>query len=211
MSENLPLPKLLVATTSAGKLREFLQLLAPLPATILTPKDIGLDLDVEEGETSFVENAILKARAYHQASGGLMTLAEDSGFEVDALGGEPGVISARWGGTDYAVKNRLILDRLNGLPDDRRGCQYISVIAIAMPDGRVYRRTGTCRGRVADAPRGSNGFGYDPIFFVPRKGRTMAELDGAEKDAISHRGQAIRRAWPLLNRLLNEVANGLKR
>jgi XTP/dITP diphosphohydrolase len=198
-------PKLLVGTTSAGKLREFLQLLAPLPATILTPSDLGLDLEVEEGETSFLENAVIKARAYQQASG-LLTLAEDSGFEVDALGGEPGVISARWGGTDYEVKNRLIADRVAGQPPEQRGCRYISVLAILTPAGRLYRRTGTCRGRVADGPRGTNGFGYDPIFYVPRLHRTMAELDGAEKDRISHRGQAVRRAWSLLERLVAEAA-----
>jgi XTP/dITP diphosphohydrolase len=199
----------LVGTTSAGKLREFRDLLAPLSARIVTPIDIGLDLDPEEGEESFVANAMLKARAYQQASG-LLTLAEDSGFQVDAMNGEPGVVSARWGGSDYTIKNQLIVDRLTGLPPERRGCQYISVLVLATPDGRVYRRTGTCRGHVADAPRGTNGFGYDPIFYVPRLRRTMAELDGPEKDAISHRGRAVRRAWPLLERLVAEAADAPK-
>jgi XTP/dITP diphosphohydrolase len=201
---NTTLPLLLVGTTSAGKIRELRQLLADLPARVVFPTDLGLDLDPEEGETSFVANAKLKARAYRRASG-LMTLAEDSGFAVDALGGEPGVISARWGGTDYTVKNQLILDRLAGLPDERRGCGYVSVLAVAMPDGRIYQRTGWCRGRVAYAPAGTGGFGYDPIFYYPELGKTMAQMESAEKDAISHRGRAVRKSLPLLRALLTEA------
>ena len=199
-------PLLLVGTTSAGKIRELRELLADLPARVVFPSDVGLSLEVEEGETSFVANAILKARAYRRASG-LMTIGEDSGFEVDALGGEPGVISARWGGTDYGVKNRLIIDRLAGLPEDRRGCRYISVLAIATLDGRIFRRTGTCRGRVAHEPAGTGGFGYDPIFYVPQLGRTMAQLETSEKAEISHRGQAVQRALPLLRSLLAAAAD----
>lgn len=198
---NTSLPLLLVGTTSGGKIRELRQLLAELPARVVFPADLGIDLDVPEGETSFVANAKLKARAYRRASG-VMTLAEDSGFSVDALGGEPGVISARWGGTDYTVKNQLVLDRLAGLPDDQRGCGYISVLAIAMPDGRIFQRTGWCRGRVAHAPAGTGGFGYDPIFYYPELGKTMAQMEPAEKDAISHRGRAVRKALPLLRSLL---------
>ena len=198
---NTSLPTLLVGTTSAGKVRELRQLLADLPARVVFPADIGLDMDVPEGETSFVANAKLKARAYRRASG-LLTLAEDSGFAVDALGGEPGVISARWGGSDYAVKNQMILDRLAGLRGDQRGCGYISVVAVATPDGRIFQRTGWCRGVVADAPAGSGGFGYDPIFYYPDLGKTMAQMEAAEKDEISHRGRAIRKALPLLRSLL---------
>ena len=109
-----------------------------------------------------------------------------------ALGGEPGVISARWGGIDYTVKNQLILDRLAGLAAAKRGCGYVTVLAIAMPDGRMFQRTGRCRGLVAEAPAGTGGFGYDPIFFYPELGKTMAQMDGAEKDQISHRGRAAR-------------------
>ena len=202
---NSTLPQLLVGTTSTGKIRELRQLFADLPARVVFPSDIGLDLDVEEGETSFAANARIKARAYRRASG-LMTIAEDSGFVVDALDGEPGVISARWGGSDYTVKNQLILDRLAGLPDERRGCGYVTVLAIAMPDGRIFQRTGTCRGRVAEAPAGTGGFGYDPIFYYPELGKTMAQMEPAEKDAISHRGRAVRKALPLLRSLLVELA-----
>jgi XTP/dITP diphosphohydrolase len=190
------LPILLIGTTSPDKVREYRQLFSHLPARLLTPPDLGIDLDVEEGETSFEENAELKARAFHAASG-VLTLAEDSGFEVDALGGEPGVISARWGGTrDYAVKNRLILERLDGLPRERRACRYVSYVAILTPDGHLHRHNGSCEGYVAFEPAGDGGFGYDPIFFVPELGRTMAQLAPEEKDAISHRGCAARRAAP---------------
>jgi XTP/dITP diphosphohydrolase len=203
MGDTLPL--LLVGTTNAGKIREFRQLLADLPARVVFPQDVGLDMDVAEGETSFAANAALKARAYRRASG-LLTIGEDSGFEVDALGGEPGVISARWGGSDYAVKNRTIIERVAGLTGTQRGCRYVSVLAVATLDGRIFRRTGFCRGLVAEAPAGTGGFGYDPIFYIPKAGRTMAELDAAEKDAISHRGRAVQRALSLLRQLLREPA-----
>lgn len=198
-------PLLLIGTTSAGKLREYRELFADLPARLVTPPDVGIELEVEEGDSSFRENAALKARAFHDASG-LLTVAEDSGFVVDALDGEPGVRSARWGGTDdYAIKNRLILERLAGRPPRDRRCRYVSSLAIVAPDGRLYRRTATCEGIVADAPRGSGGFGYDPIFYLPRFQRTMAELAADEKHRISHRGIAARRALPLLRRLLSEA------
>ena len=195
-------PTLLIGTTSAGKLREFQEILAELPVRLATCADLGIDLDVEEGDESFADNAALKARAFWGASG-LLTIAEDSGFVVDALNGEPGVRSARWGGTDdYSVKNRLILERLSAVPWAERGCGYVSHLAIATPDGRLYRRSGSCRGFVARKPAGNGGFGYDPIFYVPRFERTMAQLSPEEKHRISHRGRATRRALPLLRSLL---------
>ena len=200
-STSTQLPTLLLGTTSAGKIRELRELLADLPARIVIPSDLGIDLDVVEGETSFVANALLKARAFRRASR-VLTVAEDSGFEVDALNGEPGVISARWGGTDYRVKNQLIVDKLAGLPPAQRGCRYITVLAIATLDGKVYQRTGTCTGQVAQAAAGTGGFGYDPIFLVPELGRTMAEIPQSEKAAISHRGRAVAKALPLLRSLL---------
>src|SRR3954469_5302453 len=203
---NTDLPLLLVGTTNAGKIREMRELLADLPARVVFPADLGITLDVEEGETSFVANAMLKARAYRRASG-VLTIGEDSGFEVDALGGEPGVISARWGGSDYQIKNQRIVDMVAGLPDDRRGSRYVSVLAIATPDGRVFQRTGTCRGLVAHEPAGTGGFGYDPIFLIPELGRTMAQLTQEEKAEISHRGRAVRKALPLLRSLLAEIGD----
>jgi XTP/dITP diphosphohydrolase len=197
------LPDLLIGTTSAGKLRELRELLAGLPARLVTPADLGIELDVVEGDRSFAENAALKARAY-QAASGVVTVGEDSGFVVDHLGGEPGVRSARWGDTDdYEVKNRLILERLAGVPWAERRCRYVSHLAIIGPHGRLRRRSGSCAGYVAWEPAGSGGFGYDPIFFVPRYGRTMAELTPEEKNRLSHRGSAVRHALPLLRELLS--------
>ena len=202
MTDRDPRPLLLLGTTSGGKIREFRQLLAALPARLVTPADLGLSMDVAEGDRSFAENAGIKARAYHQATG-LLTLGEDSGFIVDALGGEPGVRSARWGDTDdYGVKNRLILTRLADVPRERRTCRYVSHIAILGPDGRLHRRSGSCRGHVAEVPRGTGGFGYDPIFYVASAGQTMAELAAADKDRLSHRGRSVRHALPLLTELL---------
>ncbi len=196
---------MLVGSTNAGKIREFRELLAPLPARLVTPSDLGIDDDVAEGDRSFAENAALKARAYHAASG-LLTIGEDSGFVVDHLGGEPGVRSARWGGTDdYAIKNRLILDRLAGVECESRRCRYVSHLAIVEPNGKLHRRSGSCRGYVALAPAGSGGFGYDPIFFAPRPGRTMAQLDSEEKNRLSHRAVAVRHAMPLLRTLLSSA------
>ncbi len=203
MSTELPL--LLVGTTNAGKIREMRDLLADLPARVVFPGDLGIDLDVEEGETSFVANAMIKARAFRRASG-VLAIGEDSGFEVDALDGQPGVISARWGGSDYAVKNRRIIEMVAEKPEAGRGCRYVSVLAIATPDGRMYQRTGFCRGVVAHEPAGTNGFGYDPIFLIPELGRTMGQLEPEEKAEISHRGRAVRKALPLLRSLLAEAA-----
>lgn len=199
------LPVLLVGTTNDGKIREMRDLLADLPARVVFPGDLGIDLDVEEGEISFVANAMLKARAFRRTSG-VLTIGEDSGFEVDALNGEPGVVSARWGGSDYAVKNRRVIEMIAGKPEAGRGCRYVSVLAIATPDGRMYRRTGFCRGVIADVPAGTNGFGYDPIFFLPELGRTMAQLEPSEKAEISHRGRAVRKALPLLRSLVEAAA-----
>lgn len=202
MSQSDDRPLLLIGTTSGGKIREYREIFADLPARLVTPPELGIELDVAEGDRSFAENAALKARAFRAASG-VLTIAEDSGFMVDALDGEPGIRSARWGDTgDYAVKNRLILERLRLVPRQDRRCRYVSHIAIVTRDGRLYRRSGACVGYVAPEPVGGGGFGYDPIFFVPRFGRTMAELSAEEKHRISHRGRAARRALPLLESLL---------
>ncbi|MFN8524984.1 MAG: non-canonical purine NTP pyrophosphatase [Chloroflexota bacterium] len=197
-----PTPRLFIATTSGGKIRELKQLLADLPVTLVVPADLGIDLDVAEGTRSFGENAAIKARAYHAASG-LLTLSEDSGFQVDALGGEPGVVSARWGDTeDYGIKNRLILEKLGGVAGAARRCAYVSSIAIIDRFGRLYRRWSRCEGVVAAEPRGTGGFGFDPIFLVPSLGKTMAEMSTDEKGALSHRGRAVRNAMPLLRTLV---------
>ena len=194
-------PRLLLATTSADKIREFRQIFADLPLTLLTPADLGLRLDVEETGATFRENADLKARAFWQAAG-VPCLAEDSGFEVDALGGAPGVQSARWEGSDYARKNRLVIERLAGLSGGARRCRYVCVIAFAGHDGELDPARGELVGRVAKRPAGAGGFGYDPIFYLPRVRRTLAQLPPEAKNALSHRGRAGRRIRPAVEREL---------
>lgn len=194
-------PRLLLATTSADKVREYRRIFADLPLRLLTPPELGLRLEVEESGATFAENADLKAVAY-RAAAGLACLAEDSGFVVDALGGQPGVQSARWEGDDYERKNQLIVERLGGLQGAARRCRYVCAIAFIGPDGRPRRARGELNGRVAEQPAGRGGFGYDPIFYLPRLKRTLAQLEPDQKHAISHRGRAGRRIRPLIERAL---------
>jgi XTP/dITP diphosphohydrolase len=193
---------LLLATTNPGKLREYREIFTELPLRLTTLAEQGIDLDVEETGATFAENALLKARAYAQASG-LLTLADDSGLEIDALGGEPGVRSARWptADTPYPERFKLIFERLAHLPPERRTARFRCVIALARPDGWHEMVEGVAEGIIADAPRGANGFGYDPIFYVPALGATTAELSPEEKHRISHRGRAVRAARDVLLRL----------
>jgi XTP/dITP diphosphohydrolase len=186
-----PGDRLLLATTSAGKQRELRALLGDLPLVLVTPADLGLTLVPEETGTTFAANAAIKAHAYHAAAG-LPTLAEDSGLEVEALGGAPGVYSARWEGLpDGAEKNALLLERLGDVPDDARGCRYLCHIVLLDRDGHEHHASGALQGRVAYAARGAGGFGYDPVFYLPEQGCTVAELPAAEKDRLSHRGRAV--------------------
>ena len=190
---------LLVATTNLHKLEEYRAIFSDLPYRLLSLRDIWLDMDVEETGTTFAENAELKARSYAQASG-LLTLADDSGLEIDALGGAPGVFSARFAGKDTSYEERfhLILERLKGLPTEQRGARFRCVIAIAEPSGATRLVEGVIEGVIADAPRGERGFGYDPIFLVPEIGMTTAELTAEDKNRISHRGRAAQLARVLL-------------
>ncbi len=192
-------PRLLIATNNAHKVAEFRRLLADAGVDLTTPAELGLDLDVEETGETFEENARLKARAFRDASG-LPSLADDSGIEVDALGGRPGVRSARYGGDglDDEGRVRLLLAELEDVPAERRSCRYRVVLVLAEPGGRERVAEGACEGSVAFGPAGDNGFGYDPVFLAPAYGRTVAQLDPAEKDAISHRGQAARRMAAML-------------
>ena len=196
------MPTLLLATTNPGKLREFREIFAELPFHLTTLDEQGIDLEVEETGTTFAENALLKARTYTQASG-LLTLADDSGLEIDALGGQPGVRSARWptADTPYPERFKLIFARLASVPPAERTARFRCVIALARPDGWQEVVEGVVEGIIADAPRGENGFGYDPIFFVPALGSTTAELSPEEKHRISHRGRAARAARDVLLRL----------
>jgi XTP/dITP diphosphohydrolase len=197
--------RLLIATTSAGKLGEWQGLLGDLPLELLTLRDVGIDFDVEETGSTFTQNAVLKAEAYGRASG-LLTLAEDSGLCVAALGGGPGVQSARWEGFDYGHKNALLIRLLEGKTGVARACRYACVAVLRHPDGRTWHARGEVRGQIACAPAGEGGFGYDPVFYIPRLGRTLAEVAIDEKDRISHRGRAAGRIRPILRQLIESGA-----
>ena len=181
------------ATKNEGKMREIRLLTAGTGVAVRSMAEAGLDLDVTETGDSFAENAMLKAVAVMEASG-LPALADDSGLEIDCLDKGPGVYSARYLGEDtpYAVKNRHILDLLADVPEERRAARFVSAVAAAFPDGRRLTAAGVMEGLIARAPAGENGFGYDPIFYVPGEGMTAAQLPLDRKNAISHRGKALR-------------------
>jgi XTP/dITP diphosphohydrolase len=193
--------RLLIASNNAGKLREFETLLAGLPLELVTPAGLGLDLDVQETGATFEENARIKAEAYCLASG-LATLADDSGLEVDALGGAPGVFSARYAGGTDVDRYRKLLAALAGVPAGRRTARFRCVIALAEPGGIIVTTGGAVEGMVGFGPRGEGGFGYDPVFLMPALGLTMAELPATLKDRVSHRAHAALRIRPALRRLM---------
>jgi XTP/dITP diphosphohydrolase len=193
--------QLLIATTSGGKFREWQALLEDLRLELVSLQDAGIDFDVQETGSTYAQNATLKAEAYGRASG-LLTLAEDSGLSVSALHGEPGVHSARWEGVDYAHKNALLIRLLADKRGQERGCRYACVAVLRHPDGRRWHARGELRGEIASAPAGEGGFGYDPVFYVPRLRRTLAEIPIDEKDRISHRGRAAGRIRPILRELV---------
>jgi XTP/dITP diphosphohydrolase len=202
------LTKLLVGTNNPGKVQEYEELLTDLPETleVTFPAREGLMLEVEESGETFEENARIKALAYAQASG-LISLADDSGLEVDALGGAPGVRSARYAGPDANDADRYgkLLDALASVPTDQRSARFRCVVAIALPDGTVHTEDGFCEGEIGLAPRGEHGFGYDPIFIVKgHAGRTMAELPPDIKNEISHRARALMAIQPVLRTLVHE-------
>jgi XTP/dITP diphosphohydrolase len=196
--------KLLVATNNPGKIREYRALLAGLPVTLTFPAEEGLALEVAETGQTFEENACIKAAAYVQASG-LLTLADDSGLEVDALGGAPGVLSARYAGLSASDADRVtkLLSALNGVPVGMRKARFRCVVAVARPDGPVLAAEGTCEGEIGLAPKGEHGFGYDPVFVVQGYGGlTMAELPPELKNQISHRARALIAAREILAEVL---------
>jgi len=196
------MPKLLLATNNAGKAAELRALLEGCGWELVTPSELGIELDVDEVGQSYAENATLKATAFAQASG-LTALADDSGLEVDALDGRPGPRSARYAGADRTDAERVaaLLGELAGVPDERRTARFRAVIAIATPEGSVETVEGAVEGRIGHKPRGENGFGYDPVFVLPERGLTTAELPPEEKHAVSHRGVAARKAREMLERM----------
>jgi len=194
--------KLLLATNNKGKVHEYRSLLKSLPFELVTPAEEGITTTVSEVGESLEENARLKATVF-AAESRLPALADDSGVEVDALGGEPGRLSARYAGevaSDIDRVNYLLL-RLKGVPWEKRSARFRCVIAIVTPDGEVELCSGECRGIIAFEPRGEHGFGYDPIFYLPELNKTMAELPLEVKNQVSHRGRAARKAYRVLERL----------
>lgn len=198
---------LVVATGNPGKFNEIAALLEDLSVLPLPLDRVGPIEVPPEGGESFQENASRKAEAVARASG-YLALADDSGLEVDALGGQPGVRSARFGGPEKsdADRNGLLLEMLQGIPPERRTARFRCVVAIAEPHGAVRLAEGICEGRIALAPRGSRGFGYDPIFEIPTLGKTFAELDPEVKNSLSHRARAMAAARLILEGILEGVS-----
>jgi len=191
--------KLLIATHNTGKKAEYAGLLQGLDLELITLAELEVGLVIAEDGATFAQNALLKARGYAAATG-LLTLADDSGLEVDALGGAPGVHTARYGGEGLSDEERywLLLQNLKGVPDERRGARFRCVIALAWPNGHTELAEGNCEGRIAHEPRGEGGFGYDPIFYLPEFGCAMAELPAEVKNRISHRARAAMVAHEIL-------------
>lgn len=203
------MPTILIATTNPGKLREYAHLFEKVPgARFVSPNDAEIWREVAETGSTMAENALLKARAFYHAlpteargPGGWWVLGDDSGLEVDALGGEPGIYSTRWAGpnTTAADRNRALLQRLEDVPDEKRAARFRCVVALISPQGDEYLTEGTIEGRIAREPRGSGGFGYDPIFELP-DGRRVSELEPDEKNRISHRGIAGAKAAEIVSK-----------
>ena len=195
--------KLVMATSNSGKILEMRDKFSDIPGLVLIPLDTyeNPPAIIEDGAT-FHENAHKKATGAAEFTG-LASMADDSGLVIDALDGYPGIFSARFGGENVSDndRNMMILEKMRGVPIDRRGARFVCVIAIAVPGGRCHYSVGRCEGFIADAPRGSNGFGYDPIFYLPDRGKTMAELAIEEKNKISHRAKALEAAKELLRSL----------
>ena len=194
--------KLLVATNNRGKLREYAELLKAIPFELTTLSEQGITEEVEETGSNLKQNAIHKATAYAKLSG-LTTMADDSGLEVDALGGEPGPLSRRYAGENVSDQGRndYLLAKLRDIPREKRTARFRAVIAIAFPDGKVKTAEGVCEGIIAFGAKGEGGFGYDPIFYLPDIDKHMAELSLAEKNEISHRAKAAQKARRILERL----------
>lgn len=200
-SHQLPM-KLLIATHNRGKQTEYQEILNDLNLELLTLDDVGVTSDVQETGATFEENARLKAMTYARMTG-LLTLADDSGLVVDALNGEPGVLSKRYAGEQKsdAERNAYLLEKLRHVPHDKRAARFVCVIVVADAEGHLWTSEGKCEGEIAFAPRGTNGFGYDPIFIVRGTNRHLAELSSKEKNKISHRGLAAVAARENLIRL----------
>lgn len=191
--------KIIFATTNQGKMKEVRMILADLGCEIYSLKDLNLDVNIVEDGTTFEENAIIKAKTLCQMTGSVV-LADDSGLEVDYLDKAPGIYSARFLGEDtsYDIKNQYIIDKLKDAKGDERSARFVCAIACVYPDGTVETTRGTIEGVIGYAPKGDNGFGYDPIFYLPEYNKTTAELSPEEKNKISHRGKALEKMKVLM-------------
>lgn len=194
--------RILFATGNQDKMKEIRMILADLGMEIVSMKEAGIDIDIVEDGSTFEENAMIKAKAVAELSPEDIVLADDSGLEIDHLNKEPGIYSARYAGVDtsYTIKNNMLLERLNGVPEEKRTARFVCAIAAAFPDGTVETVRGTIEGRIGYEIVGENGFGYDPIFYLPEYGCTTAELDPVKKNELSHRGNALRAMRPIIER-----------
>lgn len=199
--------KLIIATQNSGKVREFKRILEPLGVTVLSAGEAGIHTDVEETGKTFAENARIKARAVMELSG-LPAIADDSGLCVDALGGAPGVYSARYAGEDATDDDRIakLLSELQDVPEGRRDAHFVSAICCAFPDGSELCAEGICNGVIGHEKRGENGFGYDPVFYTEQG--SFSELTAEQKDAISHRGRALRDFYKQFKSRFAGLTNG---
>lgn len=187
------MPRIIFATGNAGKMREIREILSDLPYEVVSMKEAGAEADIVEDGTTFEENALIKARTIAKLTGEI-AMADDSGLEVDYLDKAPGIFSARFLGEDtsYAIKNKYLIDKLDGVEGKERSARFVCAIACVWPDGKERVCRATIEGELAKAPAGENGFGYDPIFYVPEFGKTTAQLSLEEKNEISHRAKALR-------------------
>ena len=193
--------RIIFATGNEGKMKEIRVILADLGMEIVSMKQAGIQIDIVEDGKTFAENTAIKAKAIRELAGPEdIVLADDSGLEIDALNGEPGIHSARYMGEDtsYRIKNENLISRLEGVPDEKRTARFVCAIAASLPDGRILNSFGTVEGRIGYEEKGENGFGYDPIFFVSEFGCTTAELTMEQKNQCSHRGNALREMKKLL-------------
>ena len=183
---------IIFATGNEGKMREIRQIMAGIDVELLSMRQAGIEADIVEDGKNFEENAIIKAKAVAEKTNHIV-LADDSGLEIDFLNKEPGIYSARYLGEDTSneIKNANLLERMEGVPDEKRTARFVCAIAAAMPDGEIFTTLGVIEGRIDYEPKGENGFGYDPIFYLPEYGCTSAELSEEKKNAISHRGRAL--------------------
>lgn len=195
--------RIIFATGNEDKMREIRMILADLNIPIVSMKEAGISAEIEENGDSFEANAVIKAKAVMELSGEVV-MADDSGLQIDYLDGAPGIYSARFMGEDtsYDVKNAALLKKLEGVPDEKRTARFVCAIACALPDGRVLTSLGTMEGRIGYEIKGENGFGYDPIFFLPEYGCTSAEIPPEKKNELSHRGKALRAMKAELEKLL---------